>query len=154
MTYEEYKKNRQEEINNLPIFYAFSNSQFEKEMNKRGLSSKDTDKIYKLGSTGGFYLKSDAEVIKEYFSKPDPIIELMKDFDFAVSAFYHEMANHEYHINSYQGDWDVCSVFCYCEWGGEKTYEEYLLEGGYSEDVVKAFETAKKKFLSDVEKNG
>ena len=77
----------------------------------------------------------------------------MQNYDFAVSAFYYEMANHEYHINPYQGDYDVCSCFCQCCWEGEqKTFEEYLTEGGYSEETVKAFRVARKKFLANAEK--
>src|SRR5574344_210153 len=108
MTYEEYKNKKQEEFNDLPIFYAFSNEQFEAAMNERGLTLKDTDKIFKLGDTGGFYLKKDAEIIRAYFSKQDELSELMKDKTFATEAFLYEMNNHEYAIN-WQGDYDVCS---------------------------------------------
>ena len=67
MTYQEYQAKRQEECNALPLFFAFSNEQFKKHMEERGLTENDTDKIYRLGDTGGFYLRSDAALIKEYF---------------------------------------------------------------------------------------
>lgn len=149
MTYQEYKEQRQNEFNNLPIFYAFSDEQFEKAMNERGLTMQDTGKIYSIGN-GGFYLRSDADKVREWFNKPDPIKELMENPKFAEDAFYYEMGNYEYHINHYQGDWDVCSCFGDCEYGNEKTYVDYLKEMGYSETVISAFTRAKKRFWNYV----
>lgn len=34
MTYSEWLKERQDEVNKLPIFYAFSDKQFERELSK------------------------------------------------------------------------------------------------------------------------
>lgn len=141
MTYEEYKNKKQEEFNALPIFYAFSNEQFEEAMNERGLTLKDTDKIFKLGDTGGFYLKKDAEVVRAYFSNKDELPELMKDRKFATEAFLYEMNNHEYAIN-WEGDYDVCNCFCKCEFEECKTFVEYLTESGM-EDLIPAFKDAK-----------
>lgn len=153
MTYKEYREQRQSEFNNLPIFYAFSAEQFGEAMEKRGLTPNDTDKIYSLGM-GGYYLKSDAEKVRAWFKTPDPIHELMENPAFAEDAFYYEMGNHEYHINHYQGDWDVCSCFGDCKWGGEeKTYAEYLKEMGYSDEVAAAFQRAKRKFYKDAMEN-
>lgn len=148
MTYEEYKNQRQSEFNALPIFFAFSMEQFAREMEKRELTVDDTDKIYRFGN-GGFYLRSDAPIIREFMNKPDPIRELMNDPEFAESAFYYEMGNHEYHINLYQGDWDVCSCFGSCDYGEEKDYRDYLKEMGYSPEVISAFRTARNHFYED-----
>lgn len=150
MTYEEYRKQRQDEVNALPIFFAFSNKQFEEEMGKRGLTVEDTDKICRI--SGGFCLKSDLGTIKEFVRKPDPLHSLMNDATFAESAFYYEMGNHEYHIN-WQGDWDVCSCFGSCEYGEDKDYTDYLGEIGYSQDVIAAFGTAKTKFYNACREN-
>ena len=154
MTYDEYKDKRQEEFNKLPIFFAFSNDQFEEEMRKRGLTAKDTDKIYRLGDTGGFYLKADAQLIHDYYEKPDELQELMKDPVFAAGAFYYEMANHEYHIN-WQGDYDVLSCF------GKITYsddidarEKYFDELGFEPQTRRAYKTALHGFLHDADING
>lgn len=130
MTYQEYKKARQDEFNNLPIFFAFSNEQFKRAMEERGLTENDVDKVYRFGGTGGFYLKKDADVIRNFMNKPDKLNEYMKNPEFAESAFYYEMGNHEYHIN-WQGDWDVCSCFGDCEYSDGKTYVDYLKEIGY-----------------------
>lgn len=104
MTYKEYRDKRQAEFNKLPIFYAFSNKQLEEELRKRGYETLEEGckEIYKLGSTGGFYLKKDANIIREYCSKDRDaeLREMMKaNHDFAKDAFVYEMLNHEYPIN-------------------------------------------------------
>lgn len=153
MTYKEYTEKRQQEFNALPIFFAFSNEQFKTVMEELGLTESDTDKIYKLDDTGGFYLRSDADKIREYFSKPDELKELMKDKKFAEDAFEYEMANHEYAIN-YQGDWDVCSCFGNCKYDECKGYVQYLRDMGYSDDVIQAFRNSKVKHYEMMEENG
>ena len=147
MTYQEYKEQRQNEFNNLPIFYAFSVEQHERALNERGTTLYDTE-IYSIGN-GGFYLRSDADKVREWINKPDPIKELMENPDFAEDAFYYEMGNYEYHINHYQGDWDVCSCFGDCEYDDCKTYVDYLKEIGYSENVINAYTKAKDKYWND-----
>lgn len=143
MTYEEYRDAKQKEINELPLFFAFSNEQLEDHLKNRNATRAD---IYKLGDTGGFYLKKDAPVIRAAFSKKSELQELMKDHEFAVGAFLYEMNNHEYAINDYQGDWEVCCCFCEkeCEFDDDKTYEEYLTEAGHS-DWIPAYKEAMEK---------
>lgn len=153
MTYKEFVDKRQSEFNALPIFFAFSNKQFKTAMEERGLTENDTDKIYKFGDTGGFYLRKDSDKILEYFSKPDELKELMKDVKFAEDAFEYEMANHEYAIN-YQGDWDVCSCFGNCEYDEHKGYIQYLKDIGYSDEVIQVFKNAKTKHYKMMEGNG
>ena len=149
MTYKEYRDKSQKEFNALPIFWAFSMKQFEEEMNKRGLTKSDTDKIYKFGN-GGFYLKSDAQTIKDYFNKPSELEELMKNKDFVLEAFNYEMDNHEYAINHYQGDWDVLSCFWNPVWDDNKTYKEYLTELGH-EDLIPLYEQARREHFKRAE---
>lgn len=131
MTYREYVDARQKEVNDLPLFFAFSDAQLEAQLRERNATIKD---IYRLGNTGGFYLKKDAELVRAVFSKKSILPDLMKDPEFAVSAFRYEMDNHEYAIN-YQGDWDVCNCFTEkpCEFEEYKTYKEYLTEDGHAE---------------------
>lgn len=136
MTYLEYKEQEQKEFEALPIFFAFGIEQFRQKMEERGLTENDTDKIYRLGHTGGYYLRTDAPIIKEYFDRErTPLDELMKDHDFAVSAFRYEMDNHEYAINYYQGDWEVVGCFAKrgLEFGDDKDYKDYLREAGMEE---------------------
>ena len=151
MTYKEYKDVMQKDVNELPIFWAFSNRQFEEEMEKRGLTVNDTDKIYSLGG-GGFYLRSDADKIHAFFNRKSILPELMKDALFAEDAFFYEMCNHEYGINS-QGDWDVCSCFGNCEYKSWKEYGDYLKEMGYGDDVILAYKGAKSKYFKAANEN-
>lgn len=146
MNYEDWKDTKQKEFDALPIFFAFNYEQFKEAMEERGLTVNDTDKIYKLGM-GGYYLRTDAQKIREFILKPDELPELMKDHNFAVSAFLYEMQNHEYAINYYQGDWDVCCCFCKTEpeYGESKTYKDYLTEDGH-EEWIEAYRDAKEKY--------
>ena len=155
MNYSQYKKQRKEEFDNLPIFFAFSKEQFKQEMEKRGLSENDVDKIYRLGEGfGAYYLKSDAQIIRDFYDKPDKLDELMKDHDFAVSAFYSELWNHEYDYNVYQGDWDVCSCFGSCQFESSKNYRDYLKEIGYPDECGDWFEEAKNKYYKVLDERG
>lgn len=148
MTYAEYRKSEQEKMDALPIFFAFSNEQLAEQLKKRGFDTieEGVKYIYRFGNIGGFYLKKDAEVIRAYFNRKDELRELMQQEKFAVEAFEYEMCNHEYAINYYQGDWDVCSCFCKCEYGDDKTWREYLKEGGYDDKVLGYFLKALSKY--------
>lgn len=141
ITYEEYVNARQKEFNELPIHWAYSDAQFEmicKELGASGPEDFYTDKSL----MGGFYLKSDAPIIRAYMEKPDELPELMKDYEFAKDAFKYEMNNHEYHINYYQGDWDTMSCFIDIEFKDEGT-EGYLARSGWDEQTKKAYRDAK-----------
>ena len=160
MNYREYRDARQAEINALPLFWAFSNEQFLEAMKKRGYKPrKDTkpsyyaDEVCSIGG-GGYFLKRDKEIINEFFSKPDPLDELMKDPEFAEDAFYYEMGNHEYHINYYQGDWDVCSCFGHVEYNDADDRTEYFKQLGWEQQTIDAYERARKRFLKAADENG
>ena len=147
MTYQEYLKQRGNEVNSLPIKFAFGQKQFEEMMAQWGLTPDDTDKIYRLGDTGGFYLKTDSDKVKAYFSKDTGLEELMKDEKFRVDAFRYEMDNHEYAIN-WQGDWDVLNCFSDKElvYGEYKIFSDYLNDMGHPE-WIKSYVTARKSHL-------
>lgn len=148
MTYAEYRNKRQTECNALPVFFAFSDEQFEKHLAERGLKTtpEDLKKLCQFGN-GGFYLKSDSDKIRN-FIESDNLDELMKDPEFAEDAFYYEMGNHEYAIN-WQGDWDVCSCFCNCKYDDNKSGTDYLRENGYAEEIINAYISARKRHMND-----
>jgi len=150
LTYTEYRTNWQREFDSLPIFFAFSDSQFEACLKERGLTLNDLDKICKVA--GGFALKTDIPVIREFVEKPDPLADLMNDPTFAEDAFYYEMCNHEYGINM-QGAWDVCSCFGDCKYVDGKTGPMYLAEMGYGPDVCDAYRRAKVRYFKDAEEH-
>lgn len=101
--YTELRDRQQKEVNAFPMFFAFSNKQFEEGMKKFGLDPKDTGKIYKLGNTGGFYRKTDAPALREMFERHTKEMEDAINADttgegFIYDMFSYELANHEYCI--------------------------------------------------------
>ena len=147
MTYGEWKDAKQKAFNELPIFFAFNDYQFKEAMEERGMTVNDTDKIFKLG-TGGYYLRTDAQKIRDFINSQNELHGLMKERDFAVSAFLYEMQNHEYAINRYQGDFDVCDCFLESEpeFGEKKSYRDYLKEAGH-EDWIEPYQEARQKYF-------
>lgn len=81
--------------------------------------------------------------------------ETADNYDYQKSAFYSELANHEYHINNYQGDWDTLSAFGSIEWHGQgsEARERYYDELRFNTTQRKAFEDARKDFLADAYAN-
>jgi len=151
MTYREYIDKKSKGINALPLKFAFGMKQFKEMMESWGLTENDTDKIYKLGDTGGFYLKSDSQTIIDYFNQPDDLEELMKDEAFRIDAFRYEMDNHEYAIN-WQGDWDVVNCFT----DKELVYREYNIGADYLNDIghpewIDSYMTARASHLKAAE---
>lgn len=68
--YRELLQKHQQEVNVLPIRYAFGEQQFREMMNAWGLDpEKDLDKIYRLGDAGGFYLRTDARLVCDTFCR-------------------------------------------------------------------------------------
>ena len=149
MNYREYREVKQKSFNELPIFFAFGMRQFKEAMAERGLTEKDTDKIYSLGA-GGYYLRSDAPLIRAWFSKKDELPELMKNYEFAEDAFFYEMVNTEYGYNS-QADYDVCRMFGECEFDYQKDGSQYLKDMGYGEDTIRAYRAAEKKYYKNAD---
>ena len=107
--YAEMRQRQQQEVNALPVGFAFSNRQFEEMMRGWGLDpEKDLDKIYKLGSTGGFYQKTDAQLIRNTFSRHEEELQTAIKEDktgngFIYEMFLNELADHEY---GYTGEYE------------------------------------------------
>ncbi len=105
--YAELRQRQQEEFNSLPLGFAFGQKQFDDMMQGWGLDpDKDTDKIYKLSDTGGFYKKTDAPLIRETFARhekemEEAIAEDKTGEGFIYEMFLCELDNHEY---GYTGD--------------------------------------------------
>ena len=100
--YAELRQRQQQEVNALPIGFAFGNRQFEEMMRGWGLDpEKDLDKIYRLGRTGGYYKKTDAQLIHDTFSRHDAELQAAIAEDKTGQGFIYEMVlceldNHEY----------------------------------------------------------
>lgn len=101
--YTEMKNRHQKEVNELPVKFAFSNKQFEEMMTGWGLTTEDTDKIYKLSGTGGFYRREDSQLIRDTFVRhekemADAIAADTDGTGYIYHMFLYELANHEYCI--------------------------------------------------------
>ncbi len=104
--YRTLRDKQQKEVNEFPMFFAFSNKQFEEGMAKFGLTPDQTDKIYKFGNTGGFYLRTDSEKLFAMFEKhekerSEAIASDPTGEGYIYEMFLYELRNHEY---GYTGD--------------------------------------------------
>ena len=104
--YHAMKKRHQEEVNAFPMAFAFNDRQFEEGMRKLGLEPEDTDKIYSLAGTGGFYRRTDAPCFHAMLDRHYDELQAAIDADlsgkgFIFDMFSYELANHEY---NYTGD--------------------------------------------------
>jgi len=100
-SYKELRNKHQKEVNALPFFFAFSNEQFNAGMAKFGLNPTDTDKIYRLSSIGGFYLRTDSDLINGTFKRHAQEAQSAMDADvtgngYIYDMFLFELRNHEY----------------------------------------------------------
>lgn len=98
--YVELKKQHEKEINEFPMFFAFSDERFYKGMEKLGLNKDDTDKIVSIGG-GGYIRKSDVDkwnnMITGYEDKKQAAMNDEKTGQqYIIDMFVYELNNHEY----------------------------------------------------------
>ena len=90
-SYTKMKNQYQAAVDNLPFFFAFREKQFAEGMAKFGLKPEETDKIYRMGSTGGFYLKTDALLIQDTFMQHELAHMEAMDADSTGEGYIYEM---------------------------------------------------------------
>ena len=133
------------------ISICFIGSNEEREARK-----KETDNMIYNPVSFGYYSKDKKDFVKHHVELFNQFVEIReqrtRDTEYMEKAFYNEMANHEYQYN-WQGDWDVCSCFCKCNYEEDKTYRDYLREGGFSEEIITAFANARRKYFKACEEN-
>ena len=100
--YLEMKQAHQKEVNNFPVFFAFSKDQFKEGIERLGLTENDTNKIYSIGG-GGYIRKTDSKAFNYLFDKQDKELNKAIESDtdgtgFIFDMFYYELNNHEYII--------------------------------------------------------
>lgn len=104
--YLEMQRKHQEEVNNFPIAFAFSENQVDDALRKIGANSlKECVTVF---GTGDIVKKKDkSDLLNMLIGFTEELHEKMKnDKEFAEAAFEYEMDNHEYAIN-WDGDEDV-----------------------------------------------
>lgn len=101
--YFDLKERHQKEFSEFPMIFAFSNKQLKEGMEKLGLKENETYKLYRFGSTGGFYRKTDSPLLKELLKRharemQEAIAADTTGEGFIFEMFDYELANHEYCI--------------------------------------------------------
>ena len=103
----------------------------------------------------GFFTEEDAGfgdyVSGLYLALMEQEQDVANNYEYQKNAFYYELGNHEYHINTYQGDWDTLSAFGQIPWRGQgaEARKQYFDDLGFTETQRMAFEDARKQFLRD-----
>lgn len=98
--YAEMKKRHQEEVNALPMYWAFTEERFEEVLKELGLTKNDTDKLCRAPG-GGFCLASDAQMIVSTLIRHSKELKAAVEADktgdgFIKDMFLSELRNHEY----------------------------------------------------------
>ena len=135
MDFKSFKIWEIEKMNQLPLFYAFSNESFNKIKKEKNIENKD---IYNMGN-GTFMEKKDAKIYESIMEEMDKIEDILKKDDkFLYEMFYYTLNNMEYCI----------------------TYNdnEIIKECGYNENNLKVgnkeyniYISARKDYLKDME---
>ena len=104
--YLKMKTRQQKEFDAFPMFFAFSKKQFAEGMEKLGLKPDDTDQVYSMGGTGGYYRRTDSKALHDMLNRFEQEMEVAVSNDktgegFIYDMFSYELSNHEY---SYTGD--------------------------------------------------
>ena len=100
MRYEELKAKHQQEVNNLPIYFAFGQKQINEIIEKLGFKDEEELKknVFTIGA-GSIILNKDKDKVLNTFLEHDKeMIKAFENDDFLLSAFEYELANHEYII--------------------------------------------------------
>jgi hypothetical protein len=94
--YSDLKRDIEKKLNEVPMFFAFSDEQLYSKLEKRQLGIKD---IYRLPS-GGFIAKTDIGKYHEWLKYSESIIKEIVDSDsILLDAFKYELDNHEYFLS-------------------------------------------------------
>lgn len=99
--YQEMMDRQQQEVNALPLGFAFGQKQFDEMMRSWGLHpERDIKKIYSIGA-GSYIQKKDAELLRQMSAQHRQELTAAVKADttgdgFIFQMFYYELASHEY----------------------------------------------------------
>ena len=142
-TYSQMKSRHQKAVDNLPMYFAFGDKQFNELREKLGFETEEEmlKNVFTLGA-GSIILKKDKELVMNTFEQNSKEMEkAMKDDDFLLSAFEYELGNHEY-IITYEIDETLDALGI--------TPEEY----SNSDRMKRIMKQAKINYLNEMEKFG
>lgn len=145
MTYAELKNRQQEEVNKLPLYWAFNDSQWEGVLKELGLTEANYKK-HLASFHSAIVRKTDIPMIVATLARHrKEMSEAMQDIEFFKSAVLYEMRNHEYGIN-WQGDYDVINAL-----GFDVRYSDgnELIECKMSDEQKRAYREVRQKYYAD-----
>lgn len=149
-TYRELRARFQRDINTFPLLFAFSNEQFDHALKEKGWSEGELVRVM----PGGFVREQDVGRLHAMSCAHDRELRAsMAGYDFAYQAFLYEMGDHEYHLDTWQADWDVCSCFGDADYVVDKDGPAYLAEMGYGEVTQRAYRDARRRFYQLCDEN-
>jgi len=101
--YQIMKDKHRKEFVDFPCFFAYSHEQFVEGMAKFCLLPDETEKIFKIRDTGGFYLRTDAMRLFEMMKRHEKEMQNAIYADITGEGFIYDMfsyvlSNHEYII--------------------------------------------------------
>lgn len=106
-TFLDYKKRREREVNDFThenCHWVFGNKQYEELLQKLNLTEQQLKEQYCNFYAGGIIKRDKLKEYEEMSTKHyNELKELMKDYDFAKSAFSYQLGNYECYI-SYRFD--------------------------------------------------
>ena len=107
--YRELKERHQKEVNEFPMFFAFSNKQFEEGKAKLGIT--DNSELIDIGY-GGFIRGSDKQAYIDMHKRFEiEHKESMKDEEYCYHMFRYELGNHEYCITrDFEDTFSACGL--------------------------------------------
>lgn len=114
ISYRELTNRHQKEVDDFPIFYAFSDKQFEEGMKKLNLKPDDEDKIVSTGL--GFIRKTDAPrycfmLARHTFEHNAHIANDKAGDGYIKQMFETELINHEYsYTEELESTLDACNI--------------------------------------------
>jgi len=100
ISYLELKRRHQKDIDEFPMFWAYSKEQFAEGMRKLGLEPEQTDAVCRMPA-GGVSRKTDVPRFIEMMERHDAEMKAAIDADatgvgFVFEMFDYELANYEY----------------------------------------------------------
>lgn len=140
--YRDFKEEQQKEINNLPIYWAFGQSQLEEVAHKLNFQSAEEMIPHVKGiGAGGFCKEEDYSTVIDTFKRQDENLSdlLHNDYDFLVDAIEYELGNHEYIIT--YDKWDALAPLGLVE---EYNTSEVIQKA--TEEAIKNYKEAMKGF--------
>lgn len=139
--YVELIQQQQEEVNALPLGYAFGSEQFAEMMKKWGLDpERDIDQVYPIG--GGCYVqKKDVELMRQTFARHHAELSAAIAADSTGGGFVYQMFLYELNNHEYGYTWDASEALGTLGYTLKQVREDKRLWNGFQLACAKIAES-------------